>query len=62
MKALILLAATALVLSGCGKSETVTIGEPGEKGIIRRDIDTSKGTAAAASEKIKQGDKEAFGS
>ena len=61
MKALLLLAATALALIGCGKSETVTIGTPGEKGIIRRDIDTSKDTAAGMSEKIKQGNKDAFG-
>jgi len=46
---------------GCGKSETVTIGEPGEKGILRKDIDTSKDVAGKASDKIKEGNKEAFG-
>jgi hypothetical protein len=53
-----------IVLSaiGCGKSETVTIGEPGEKGVYRREIDKSKDVAGQASEKIKQGDKDAFGS
>ena len=57
-----LLGIIVLAAVGCGKSETVTIGEKGEKGILQRDIDTSKGTAAAASEKIKEGNKEAFGS
>ena len=60
MKALILLAATALALTGCGKSEVVTIGEPGEKGTYRREIDKSKDIAGQASEKIKEGNKEAF--
>jgi hypothetical protein len=51
-----------LAAIGCGKSETVTIGEPGEKGVYRREIDKSKSTADQASEKIREGDKEAFGS
>ena len=50
-----------LAAIGCGKSETVTIGEPGEKGILRKDIDTSKDVAGKASDKIKEGNKEAFG-
>ena len=50
-----------IALIGCGKSETVTIGEPGEKGILQKDIDKSKDTAAAATEKVKEGNKEAFG-
>ena len=50
-----------LAAIGCGKSETVTIGDPGEKGTYQRQIDTSKSTAAAASEKVKEGNKEAFG-
>ena len=62
MKALLVLAVTALALVGCGKSEVVKIGEPGEKGLYQQQIDKSKDTAAAASEKVKQGDKEAFGS
>ena len=60
MKALLILATSALILSGCGKSEIVRIGEPGEKGTYERQIDKSKDTAAAASEKIKEGNKEAF--
>ncbi|MEI7986804.1 MAG: hypothetical protein WCI55_14355 [Armatimonadota bacterium] len=51
-----------LAAIGCGKSETVTIGEPGQKGTYQREIDKSKDIAGQASEKIKQGDKEAFGS
>jgi hypothetical protein len=61
MKVLLLIVTLALILTGCGKSETVTIGEKGEKGILRRDIDTSKDTANGMSEKIKQGNKDAFG-
>lgn len=60
MKALLILAATALTLTGCGKSEIVRIGEPGEKGTYERQIDKSKDTAAIASEKVKEGNKEAF--
>ena len=51
-----------LCLAGCGKSEVVRLGEPGEKGTYERQIDKSKDTAAAASAKVKEGDKEAFGS
>ncbi len=49
-----------LAAIGCGKSEVVTIGGPGEKGTYERQIDKSKDTAAVASEKIKEGNKEAF--
>ena len=59
---LFLLAILVVSAIGCGKSETVTIGEPGEKGVYRREIDKSKDVAGQASEKIKEGDKEAFGS
>ena len=59
MKLLLLLGA-AVALIGCGKSEVVTIGEPGEKGTYRREIDKSKDIAGQASEKIKEGNKEAF--
>lgn len=30
---------------GCGKDTTVTVGEPGEKGVVRDSIDTSRNTA-----------------
>jgi len=59
---LILLGFVALMLLGCGQSEKVTIGEPGEKGTYQREIDKSKDTASEASVKVKEGDKEAFGS
>jgi hypothetical protein len=58
----VLLAILALSAFGCGKSEVVTIGEPGEKGTYQRQIDKSKDVAGQASEKVKDGDKEAFGS
>ncbi len=58
----VFLGIVVLAAIGCGKSETVTIGEPGEKGVYRREIDKSKDTADQASEKIREGDKEAFGS
>lgn len=59
---LFLLGLVVLVLAGCGKSEVVRVGEPGEKGTYQREIDKSKDTAAEASAKVKEGDKEAFGS
>ncbi len=62
MRLFILFAGACLLLMGCGPSEKVTIGEPGEKGVLQRDIDQSKSTAAEASAKVKEGDKEAFGS
>ena len=58
----VILGILALAAIGCGKSETVTIGEPGEKGVYQREIDKSKDVAGVASEKVKEGDKEAFGS
>lgn len=57
---LLVLAAASMV--ACGKSETVKIGEPGEDGAYQKQIETSKDTAAQASEQVKQNDKEAFGS
>lgn len=60
MKAL-LLAAAAVVLLGCGSDKSVTVGDPGEKGVIRHDIDQAKDVAHGASEQIKQGDKDAYG-
>lgn len=62
MRVLMLLAVACLIVVGCGPSEKVTIGEPGEKGVLQRDIDQSKSTAAEATAKVKEGDKEAFGS
>ena len=61
MKALILILA-ALILVGCGKKDTaVTVGEPGQKGVIRHDIDQSKEIANGTSDKIKQGEKDVYG-
>ncbi len=59
---LVLLAIAATAVVGCGQSETVTIGEPGQKGTYQREIDKSKDTAAEATGKVKEGDKEAFSS
>jgi dihydroxyacetone kinase len=59
---LFLLAILVVTAIGCGKSETVTIGEPGEKGVYRREIDKSKDTADEATKKVKQDDEEGFGS
>lgn len=58
---IILLGFVALFVVGCGQSEKVTIGNPGEKGVYQREIDKSKDTATEASAKVKDGDKEAFG-
>lgn len=58
----VVLVLSLCLLASCGPSEKVTVGEPGEKGILQRDIDQSKDTAAQASEQVKQGNKEAFGS
>ena len=58
----ILILVSGLLLIGCGPSEKVTIGEPDEKGVLQKDIDQSKDTAAQATQKVKEGDKDAFGS
>ncbi len=56
---LLLLIAAALL--GCGGDKTVNVGKAGEKGVIRTDIDQSKGIAHGASDQIKQGEKDVYG-
>lgn len=51
----------ACSLTSCGSSKTVTIGEPGEKGVYRRQIDKANDVAGQASEKIKSGEKDVYG-
>lgn len=58
----ILVGILALSIIGCGKSETVAIGEAGEKGTYQRQIDTSKETASDATAKVQQDNKEWDGS
>jgi hypothetical protein len=42
------------VVVGCGSDTTVHVGDTGQKGIVVRDIDQSKGIAGQASESVKQ--------
>ena len=60
-KSILLFAFAALGLWACGKDETVRVGEPGEKGIYKNNIDTAKNIAGGASEKEKQGEKDLNG-
>ena len=60
MKAL-LLALIALALVGCGSDKTVAVGDPGQKGVVRHDIDQSKDIAHGVSEQTRQGEKDISG-
>jgi hypothetical protein len=57
MRLILLSVAAAIVLCGCGESN-VTVGEPGQKGIVRTDIDHSRATAQAASDRVHQGEQD----
>ncbi len=61
MKLVWIILAAMLILVGCGKDQTVTVGKPGEKGEYRHDIDKAKDTAATATDRIKSGEKEVYG-
>lgn len=51
-----------LLLSlGCGSGETVPVGEPGQSGVIERDVDKARSTADEASDRIRTGEKEVYG-
>ncbi len=55
--------AALCLASGCksSASQTVTVGEPGQKGVIRRDIDLAHTNADGASAKIRSGEKDVYG-
>ena len=48
-------------ISGCGKDETVTVGNPGEAGLIKETIDEAKDVGAKASEYKKSGEQDVYG-
>ena len=60
MRWILLVLATTVVM-GCGSSTTVTVGEPGQKGILRTSIDTSRDVAKDATEKVKQNESDLNG-
>ena len=51
----------AAALAGCAHDSTVTVGPPGQKGVIRSSIDRSRDVAKEASDRIQQGNKDAVG-
>ncbi len=56
---LILIALVGVVVTGCSTSDSnVTVGEPGQKGIVATDIDQSKGVAQDATDRVQQGNKD----
>jgi len=56
----ILIAALVVVaLAGCGSSKTAKIGAEGEKGVIARDIDSSRDVSAKA-DQMREAAKEAY--
>lgn len=59
---LILFALGALSIGGCGTDKTVKVGEPGQKGVYKSDIDKAKAIGAEATTRIKQGERDVYGS
>lgn len=57
VKLLILGALALIVAAGCSSGDTtVRVGEPGQKGVVRTDIDQSRGVAQQASQRVHEGD------
>jgi hypothetical protein len=55
----ILIALVAIVVAGCSAGDSnVTVGEPGQKGIVRTDIDRSKSVAQDATDRVSEGNKD----
>lgn len=49
--------AAAVLISGCGADQKVTVGEPGQQGSIARDLQKASGVAGADSARVKSGEK-----
>lgn len=59
--ALALLFLVAFAAIGCGADKTVQVGEPGQKGVYRTNIDKASNVAGEATSRIKQGEKDVYG-
>lgn len=57
----VLLFVVLLVAVGCGSPRTVQVGEPGQSGVIKRDVDKAQSTADEASDRIRRGEREVYG-
>jgi len=58
---LTLLALAGILVAGCASESSVTVGDPGQKGVVRSDIDRAQSAAQTASAKVHEGDKDLAG-
>lgn len=55
----ILIALVVIFVAGCSTTDSnVTVGQPGQKGIVVTDIERSKSVAKDATDRVHEGDKD----
>ncbi len=48
-------------LAGCGGDEKVTVGEPGQQGVYRKNIANAESKAGLATDRVRSGEQDVYG-